>query len=421
MATNSRHGPNFSVWPLKTELELAHEQYRAEFGETAGSELLRRAAEADDSYGLKKLESAEKAKRLAEAVVWARRESGVDNDEIERLRGVVGKVSEFSYEGGYSLSTILLGAATGGADLVTRANAAATAGDAATASDEWEAARAAYTDCLESLRVLNRFFVEDAAEISSMESRILRDWTQVRTKLGSSEHPFDLHAGDAANVLLERVVWNTDFGGGFLPQTDAMARLVIRLEHWFEVQNGNGVSLAASWRDAIFSTLPLPGQDDDISDRTRCAVTCADALLETGNYEAALQLYAGALDTAKDAGPLFAHPRINQAFALYGLGRKQEALEAFDGIDGESLKSSGGFILTLEAEWARYVAASCLLKPANPEADKAAAHEEVRRLVHRIGSLSVGSAAGRTGYLRNLFVGQLSRDTGAIMAMVSYG
>jgi hypothetical protein len=254
-----------------------------------------------------------------------------------------------------------------------------------------------------------------------MESRILREGTQVRTKLGSSEHLFDLHASDPANVLLERVVWNTDFGGGFLPQTDAMARLVIRLEHWLEVQNGDGMSLAASWRDAIFSTLSLPGRDDDRSDRTRCAVTCADALLETGNYEAALHLYAGVLEEAEDAGPLSAHPRINQAFALYGLGRKQEALEAFDGIDRESLKSGGELILTLEAEWARYVAASCLLKPANPEVDKTAAHEEVRRLVGHVGGLLVGSAKGRTGYLRNLFVGQLSRDTAAILAMVSYG
>jgi len=409
----------YSVGPNKTELELAHEQYLQEFGKTAGTELLLRAAEADDSYGKKKLNAKQKSKRLSEAVTWARRDSHIDDDEIDRLRGVVGTVSESSFESGYSLSTMVLGAATGRSQIVTRVNAAVTAASAALAFEKWEAARGAFADCVESLRLLRRFFAGDEIQIQSMESQILQQWTRLRTKLDGAEHLLDLEAGAEANVLLERVAWNTDFGpgnGGFIPQTDAMARLVIRLEHWFEAQNGDATSLAASWRDAIPSKLTIPKEDDDGPGRNRCTVTCADALLETGNYAAALHLYDGALGVAEYAeGPLSAHTRINKALALYGLGQKEESVRTLDEIDRASLKSLSDLILTMQAEWARYLAVSNLLGPTDPRTNETAT--EVRRLVGHVGGLLVGSDNGRTGYLRSLFVGQLARDTEAILAM----
>jgi tetratricopeptide (TPR) repeat protein len=250
-----------------------------------------------------------------------------------------------------------------------------------------------------------------------MKSGVLRTWSQLREAHGISDELFDLPSGDAPRVLLERVVWNTDFGrgnGGFIPQADAMARLVIRLEHWFEVCNGDAMALAAAWLKTIDLTHSIPQENRD-----RCTMTCADALLETGKYEAALRLWESLLQKADYEQALFsARAKINRALALHQLGRVEEALLALQAVDARGLEEGGTLILTVKAEWARYLAARSAIVAADQRDDgmKGRTAETARQLVVDIGRLLVGSEGGRTGYLRALFVGQLLRDIEAILA-----
>jgi len=418
-------GNEYSIGPWETELELALAEYREKFGETPTTEFLARAAEADDSYGKKKLSAVKKKQRLAEAVEWARREAQLGNDDVERLLAVVGTVSESSFESGYSLSSMLLAAAVGCADLQTRIHVAVVAGEAASGFKKWEASKVALLDCLESLRLLLRFFQADEASARGMEAGILGVWSNVREELDAPIQIFDLPDANASDVLLQHVVWNTDFGPhnrGHLPQTDALARLVIRLEHWLEAQNGDALQLARAWGTELASNLPIPDSEVPEAGRARCMVTCADALLETGSYEAALLLYDQVLQPVDDpSNPMFAHVLINQALAQFHLGRKEAAQKTFAAINSKSLKSVSDIVLTLRAEWARYLAARSVLrvkKLSEAESEKTTA--EVEEAVRDIAGMLVGSSTGRTGHLRSLFVGQIARDTAAILALRKY-
>lgn len=418
-------GNEYSIGPWETELELELAEYRQKFGETPATEFLSRAADADDSYGKKKLTDVQKEQRLAETVEWARRESQIGNDDIERLMAVVGTVSESSFECGYVLSSMLLAAAVGQADLQTRINAAVVAGNAASGFKKWEATKVAFLDCLESLRLLLRFFQADEASAREMEVGILRAWSEVREELGAPSQIFDLPDDTASGVLLQHVVWNTDFGPhnrGHLPQTDALARLVIRLEHWLEAQNGDALQLARAWGIELASNLPIPDCEVAEAGRARCTVTCADALLETGSYEAALLLYDQVLQPVDDSSnPMFAHVLINQALAQYQLGRKEAAQKTFAAINSKSLKAVADIVITLKAEWARYIAARSVLRVkrlSSAESEKTTA--DVEEAVRDIAGMLIGSSSGRTGHLRSLFVGQIARDTAGILALRKY-
>jgi len=412
----------FSIGPKDTELELALVEYRQSFGETTGTTFLARAAEADDSYGKKKLTDIQKQQRLQQAIVWARRESEIENDEIVRLHAVVGTVSEDSYECGYVLSSMLLAAAVGWGDLPTRINTALLAGSAAVSFEKWQAAKTAYVDCLESLRVLLRFFQADEAEVLRLESGILRTWSKIRERLNESGELLDLPDDAAAyEAMLEHVVWNTDFGPsnrGHLPQADAMARLAIRLEHFLEVQNGDSLQLAKAWA-ARRTSLAVPDEEEEEFAQSRCMVTCADALLETGSYEAALLIYSAVLDSATGTDKLGrSHVLINQTMAFYQLGRNQEALTSFETIDAKTLEDLAGLILIIKAEWARYLAGRYILNRAGGD-DLEQTNNLINEAIHDV-AIMVGSADGRTGYLRGLFVGQISRDIAAILALNRY-
>jgi tetratricopeptide (TPR) repeat protein len=427
----------FSLSPFTTELELELNDYRQKFGETAGTELLARAAEADDSYGKKNLTDAQKAQRLAEVVAWARRELKIQNEEIERLMVSVGTVSEASFECGYVLSSVLLAAAVSNAQAHTRVHAALVAADAAKSFDRLVAAddakslgrfrdaKAAYVDCLESLRLMARFFVVDEDRIRELESYILGAWSELRMLLGETGDILDLSEDPPAETLLEHVIWNTDFGphnSGHLPQTDAMARLVIRLEHWLEAQGGDASRLAAAWLTVIRASTSIPDRDKEEFSKARCMVTCADALLETGSYEAALPLYAEATRYLKGMFmPLYTHAQINQSLALYQLGRMEEARISFGEVDAQKLEQLAGIVLTVQAEWARYLAVRYVLRADDAPSEEAAqVQAAVEEKVVEIGRLLVGSADGRIGHLRSLFVGQISRDVAAILALDNY-
>jgi tetratricopeptide (TPR) repeat protein len=414
---------DFSWGPKDTELELALADYRKAFGETTGTTLLAQAAEADDSYGKKKLTDAQKQQRMQEAIIWARRESEIENDEIVRLRAVVGTVSEASYEGAYVLSSMLLAAAVGRADLLTRVNTALLAGNAAVDFQQWEAAKTAYVDCLESLRLVLLFFEADEAQVRRIESGILHSWSQIREHLDESGDILDLpDDARAYETMLKQVVWNTDFGEnnrGHLPQADAMARLVIGLEHFLEVQNGDSLQLAKAW-EASRASLVIPDEEHVEFGQSRCMTTCADAFLETGNYEAAVSLYAALSDSVTDSNEVgLSHVLINRAIALYQLGRTQEAQALFATIDAATLENLAGFIVTLRAEWSRYVATRYILN-----VDGATDFEETSKLVEEaireIARIMIQSASGRIGYLRELFVGQISRDVAGILALDQY-
>lgn len=412
----------YSIARLATELEIALEEYRGASGDTPGARLLARAEEADDAYKKKGYSEEEKTRRLAETVAWARREGGVDDPELERLIGVVGTVSECSYENGYVLATILHAAATGRSGIEMRLRTSMVSGEAAVHVNQLEPARNAYADAIETLRLMARFFnlegffQVDADHLAETETFITRAWEGRDGQLGKPSRPLDLPERDAAGFLLEHVIWNTDFGQddrGLLVQSDAFARLVIRLEHWSEIQGGDPQAIASAWEKAIDDNLSIPGlkPEDYPFARARCAIVCADALLETGNPGPAIPLYDQALrDFSNENHPLHVHARIDQALALYQLGLSDEARRVFAAIDRVNLQELAEFVLTVRSEWARYLAVARLLRfPLN---DLPA--EDVAKIVEHIARMLVGTSDGRTGYLRNLFIGELVRDIEAL-------
>jgi tetratricopeptide (TPR) repeat protein len=270
--------------------------------------------------------------------------------------------------------------------------------------------------------VLLRFFQTDEAEVLRLESGILRTWSKIRERLNQSGELLDLPDDAAAyEAMLEHVVWNTDFGPsnrGHLPQADAMARLAIRLEHFLEVQNGDSLQLAKAWA-ARRTSLAVPDEEEEEFAQSRCMVTCADALLETGSYEAALLIYSAVLDSATGTDKLGrSHVLINQTMAFYQLGRNQEALTSFETIDAKTLEDLAGLILIIKAEWARYLAGRYILNRAGGD-DLEQTNNLINEAIHDV-AIMVGSADGRTGYLRGLFVGQISRDIAAILALNRY-
>ena len=410
----------FTLGAFNTELEIARDQYKSEAGETPGAEFLTRAAEADDSYKKKSLDEAQKAQRLAEAIGWARRDSTIEEAEIETLFGVVGTVSEASYECGYVLSSMLLGAAVGRSGIATRIRAAGISVNAAVSFERLPPARRALEDYLESLRLLIRFFNPDQNVVRTMTGQVVATWSRMKGELGVSDELFDIsHADDGARFLLDLVIWNTDFGrgnGGYIPQTDALARLVIRLEHYVEMQGGDAMAMAAAWREALEKGYPIPDERVE-NGLARCAGTCAEALLQIGRPEAASHLYESILNITDYArSPLSSRAKIGQALALYQCGRHEEAVAAFRTVDAAQLEQLAGMILTVRADWARYIAASSILLGAK-EATPSATAEAPRTIVEDIARMLIGSSDGRTGYLRSLFVGELARDVESILAL----
>jgi len=399
----------YSIGGLNTELEIALEEYKNSLGDTPGTDLLARVTEADDAYGKKKYSEDEKAAKIIATEQWARWESEVEEEDIQRLLGVVHSVSECSFENGYFLARILHAAAIRNAGLNLRLITAITSGNSAMHFNKLETAKAAFADAILTLRLseryLNKIYRLDVQQLAETESEILKVW-QSATEPNAS--PLDLKKDETAVELIKSCLWDTDKFTGSVPRVDATARMVIRLEHWIEVQAGNPKEIAEALEEYIETNAFLKHgkfQEEQITSvKANLAAICADALVESGNAVTSFRLFELSLKYLEKNDPFCFCANIRNAAAHYFSGDLINARNIFLAIDFESIKKLSEFILTMQGEFARYIAVSKMLDL--PISEK----EEPIAIARSTASTLIGTANGRLEYLRVMYSGHLMRE-----------
>jgi len=332
--------------------------------------------------------------------------------EIERLTILAIETAKTSAKESYALFELVQAAAVGNCDLLTRSRVTVTLAEAAIRNGHYERAREACADAFEGLQILDGYFESSERQMRiSMQGRIEHAWNILRLKVPTGDHPLD-PANDIVKECAELIRWNSDSGSGqgLLAQSDATARLAIRMQRWVKHTEHK----IAPTIQALQNRLRESARNSFVC--ARYLVTLADALVLIEQWRPAALIYGDVLRLKNIdlKHPIGIHAAVQEAYCCLTSENALHCADLLKRIDGESLKQLSELILTVAAETARYHAVDYRCRLESGKAVAADTLTTIRGLTRQV-SILLSYPQDRLCYLRNLFYSRLVQDMDSIL------
>jgi len=350
--------------------------------------------------------------RWAETRERFRRHMHLSPQQIETLDQLASEAGEESFASWYILLEVVYPAAVASASGESRIGVAANLGYAAAKSGQFERARQATADAVETMAILDRLSLGDAGWLSKARGALGRQWAKTKEQGGVSREPFDV-ADDPSSEWLDLILWNTDYtsAAGLLAQSDATLRLAVRFEDWTDRL---GRSLDALIPRLLAHALLVEDPDGHSGSffTARLAVTIADALIELQLWASAVAVYRriAEMPDADLAHPLWLHAQLQHAYcaAMQGDARRCRAL--LEVVDLAKLRSMAKLVITVGAELARYYVIAAVGRSLGASAGMSHTRAQIDDLLAQVRIIASPDPKDRTEWLRTLFVAILNRD-----------
>lgn len=356
---------------------------------------------------------AESIERERESI---RRTLTLPASELHRLGDVARRIGteSRSYLNQYALAELVHAAAVSSVSLGARNAISLLLAEAAKQFGRFEGARRAYTDVLEGIQILRRFF-EASTTYASMEDEIRSDWGTLRSRYPNQLELLEPTADDPTEEWERLLLWNTDLKGGVTVQGDAMLRLAFRFEYWRDVQ-GRHIGPPAERLDArIRETIGAANRGRAL----RCRWTLADALMEVSEWDSALTLHEQILCEARETGDQFGaiHGVAQAACCELMAGDHERALARVDAVNWRELEKMAASLVSLAADYARLVALHHACRSRCGVGEVPDVHDELAKYMGTVALVIRREPGNRIDYLRSLFAAINSRDVNSIMSM----
>jgi hypothetical protein len=350
----------------------------------------------------------------------SRRNVTVTAQDVSELHTIAEHVGEESYQDQYALMEVVQAAAVGCSSLKQRNESSIRLAVAAKSFRQFERARLAYADTIEGLQIMARFFRVNKAAYTELEDMYQRNWHDLCEHTGTRGGIFDPASTTPEDEWVRLVRWNSDWGSdqGLLAQIDATLRLAIRWEYWRDRKE----QPLEIYVEAMAEAWGSKGDETEGTDATsftanRFLVTVGDALVEIGEWKLAARVYSRLLEQSIEPSshPIVQHASIQKALCHLMLDDAQECRVQLDTLSREKLERLSELVVTLAAEFARYLAVDhvCRKRLGKPVPD--GIRGQLQDLLGKVAVIARQKWDTRTDYLRSLFFAVLLRDIDAIM------
>jgi len=356
--------------------------------------------------------------RLTRVREHFRRELTFSPDQVETYVQLAEEAGEESHLDWYAMMEVVQPTAVAASGLTQRTIASGMLAYSAKCASQFERARQAYADALEGLEILSRFSLLDADSVLAAQRSTRHGFSEVKNRSDRELEPFEPASADPSEEWMQLLLWNTDFGAGqgLLAQVDAALRLAIRFEDWLDRKGESLDSLANRMLEMCFSARA----SEDTLLPARYAVTLGDALVEVRQWALAGHAFRRVSEQpAADMGhPLWLHASIQEAYCALMADDAQRCCALLATIDEDRLDSLAGLVVTVGAEFARYVAVQSLSAGKRGATAHHAARKQIAELTEQVRVIVPREVTSREESLRTLFFAVLARDLQYMLANV---
>ena len=352
---------------------------------------------------------------LQQARTTARRDVEVTVNLLGEMVGLADQVQEESLEDGYCLMQVLEAAAVAACTLTDHMDFAIRRAAACKFTNRLSEAKIEYATTLECSRILAQLTNEASDLGGKREALIQRGWAEIRDKLEGSPDLLMPYSDDPSEEWLELVDWNLDDTSptGLVSQTDATLRLAIHMDNWCNQLKKPISQIVGTMCKAI-------RQQDSTEDRlveARTLGVVAGALMEIGYWEEAAPILSEItpMETTNDSHPMYVHAQIQAARCYLMEGSVEQCRQILDSIDTDQLITMADLIVTMQTEYARYLAVDTACRRRSGDSVDGSIDEKIGNILNQTGKMLAVDKRDRTTYLRIIYFAALTRDIAALL------